>query len=82
MLAAAAMAMVAEWLRPALEDATAPAAASRLVQLMLLGYAIGVVAIVYALAAYALRLPEPALMLAKLTARLGSRSRRPRVRQP
>lgn len=70
MLATAAMAMAAEAMRGPLQEATESGAAPRIVQLLLLGYAIGVVALTYLLAAYYLRLPEVGLLLGRLESRV------------
>jgi putative peptidoglycan lipid II flippase len=69
-LATAAMAMVAEAMREPLQRATEPGAAPRIAQLLLLGYAIGVVAATYFLAAYYLRIPEAGQLLARVESRI------------
>jgi putative peptidoglycan lipid II flippase len=69
-LAAAAMTAMAELVRPKLEQATAPGAAHRLTQLLLLAYAAGLIAATYFLAAHALRMPEMARGLALVKRRL------------
>jgi putative peptidoglycan lipid II flippase len=66
MLATAVVELLARLMRGPLEDATAHGAAPRLVQVMLLGYAIGIVAFGYFVASYLLRLPETSLLLARL----------------
>jgi putative peptidoglycan lipid II flippase len=58
LVAAAAMVLVAEAVRGLLTDATRSGEAPRVVQLMLLGYTIGVTGLSYFVAAYYLRLPE------------------------
>jgi putative peptidoglycan lipid II flippase len=57
-VASAAMALVSETIAPKLTDATIPGVAPRLVQLMILGYALTVVALVYFLAAYFLQIRQ------------------------
>lgn len=70
LVATAVMAVVAELMRSHLEDATRAGAGPRLVQLVLLGYSIGVVALAYLVAAYYLRLPEVGLLTRKVEARI------------
>ncbi|HET8522878.1 MAG TPA: hypothetical protein VFL82_06580, partial [Thermomicrobiales bacterium] len=57
-LVCAGMAAVAAAIRVPLEEATTPGAANRLLQVMLLGYAMAVVAGAYFLFAYYLRIPQ------------------------
>ncbi len=70
MLAAAAMALMAELVRPKLERATAPGTGHRIVHLLLLGYATALVAGTYFVAGYLLRLPEVTRGLAMAHRRL------------
>jgi putative peptidoglycan lipid II flippase len=69
-LATAVMALAAEAMRGPLQDATTAGTAPRIVQVMLLGYAIGIVGLTYFLAAYYLRLPEVGLLLGRMESRL------------
>jgi putative peptidoglycan lipid II flippase len=57
-LATAAMAVMAELIRPKLEAATADDGSSRLLHLVMLGYAMALLAATYFVAAYLLRVPE------------------------
>jgi putative peptidoglycan lipid II flippase len=70
MLATAAMATMAEIVRPKLEDATATATAHRLTHLVMLGYVMVLLAGTYFLAAYFLRVPEVERGLAILSSRI------------
>lgn len=77
-LATAAMTLAAEAIRDPLQKATVQGEAPRIVQLALLGYAIGVVALIYFFAAYCLRLPEIDQILDRVGSRIsGLRSRLP-----
>lgn len=58
MLATAAMATMAEIVRPKLERATAVGSANRIVHLMMLGYAAALLAATYFVAGYLLKIPE------------------------
>jgi putative peptidoglycan lipid II flippase len=69
-LAAAAMALAAEAIRDPLEKATRHGAAPRAIQVLLLGYGIGVVGLTYFVAAYFLRLPEVGQILERLESRV------------
>ncbi len=69
-LATAAMALVAEAMSEPLRKATLSGAAPRVVQVLLLGYAIGLVALTYLLAAYYLRIPEVGMILGRVEARI------------
>ena len=77
-LATATMALAAEAVRPRLEAATAAGVASRPMQLLLLGYAMGIVGLIYLAAARYLRLPEADLVLGSLVSRVARRQRRQR----
>ena len=70
LIAAAVMVLVAESVRGLLEDATRSGEAPRLIQLLLLGYAIGVTALSYFVAAHYLRLSEIGLITTQLKRRL------------
>jgi putative peptidoglycan lipid II flippase len=70
MLATAAMATMAEIIRPKLEDATATATAHRLTHLIMLGYVMALLAGTYFVAAYFLRVPEVERGLSMLTSRI------------
>lgn len=70
LIAAAVMVLVAEAVRGLLIDATRSGEAPRVVQLMLLGYTIGVTGLSYFVAAHYLRLPEVDQMLDQLERRL------------
>jgi putative peptidoglycan lipid II flippase len=69
-LATAAMALVAEAMREPLRKATLSGEAPRAVQILLLGYSIGLVALVYFLAAYYLRIPEVGMVLNRVESRI------------
>lgn len=58
MLATAAMATMAEIVRPKLERATAAGVSNRVLHLVMLGYVMGLLAGTYFVAAYFLRIPE------------------------
>jgi hypothetical protein len=66
------MALVAELVAPKLDDVTSGGSASRLVQLGMLGIAVGACAVTYFLAAWLLGIPE---------ARNGMNTARDRVRR-
>jgi putative peptidoglycan lipid II flippase len=66
LLATAAVELLAKVIRAPLVDATAPGVAPRLVQVALLGFAIGIVALGYFVAALNLRLPESSLILGRI----------------
>jgi putative peptidoglycan lipid II flippase len=70
LLATAVMAVAAEAMRGPLQEATIAGTAPRIVQVMLLGYAIGIVGLTYFLAAYYLRLPEIEVLLGRVESRL------------
>jgi putative peptidoglycan lipid II flippase len=69
-LATAVTALAAESIRVPLEKATLQGEAPRVVQLLLLGYAIGVVGLTYFFTAYCLRLPEVDQLLDRLASRV------------
>lgn len=69
-LAAAAMALVAEAVRDPLQRATLQGEAPRAIQVLLLGYATGVVGLTYFVAAYYLRVPQVDQILDRLAARV------------
>lgn len=77
--ASAFMAVVAWRTAPAVTDAIAVGTASRAVQILLLGYALGVVGASYLLAAHLLRIPELAHLTGRLAGRLPSMPRRRRT---
>jgi putative peptidoglycan lipid II flippase len=58
MVSAAAMATMAELIRPKLDEATAIESTNRIVHLFMLGYATALLATTYFVAAYILRVPE------------------------
>jgi putative peptidoglycan lipid II flippase len=58
MLATAAMATMAEIVRPKLEQATAGGVSNRILHFVMLGYVMGLLAGTYFVAAYFLRIPE------------------------
>lgn len=70
LLATAAMALAAEAMSEPLRKATQSGAAPRVVQMLLLGYAIGLVALTYFLTAYYLRIPEVGLVLSRIESRI------------
>jgi putative peptidoglycan lipid II flippase len=70
LIAAAVMVLVAEAVRDLLIDATRSGEASRIVQLLLLGYTIGVTGLSYFVAAHYLRLREVDQLLDQLERRL------------
>jgi putative peptidoglycan lipid II flippase len=69
-LVCAGMAAIAAAIRVPLEEATTPGAANRLLQVMLLGYAMALVAGAYFLLAYYLRIPQVLRGLALVTNRV------------
>jgi putative peptidoglycan lipid II flippase len=73
LLATAAMATMAELIRPRLEAATADEGSSRLLHLIMLGYAMALLAATYFVAAYLLRVPEVARMTSMVARRLPTR---------
>jgi putative peptidoglycan lipid II flippase len=75
MLATAVMAMIAEIVRPKLEQATASDSTSRLMHLVMLGYALAMLTATYFLAAFWLRIPEAERFLSAFERRLPIRLR-------
>jgi putative peptidoglycan lipid II flippase len=69
-IATGAAAMTAELMRSRLEDATRAGEGPRIIQLVLLGYAIGIVALVFFFTARYLRLPEADLFYDRVESRL------------
>jgi putative peptidoglycan lipid II flippase len=69
-LVCAGMAAIAAAIRVPLEEATTPGAANRLLQVMLLGYAMAIVGGAYFLFAYYLRIPQVLRGLALVTSRV------------
>jgi len=75
MVSAAAMATMAELIRPKLELATASESAHRLTHLVMLGYAMALLAGTYFVAAYLLRVPEVDKAVGMISRRIPERFR-------
>ena len=76
MLATAVMAMIAEIVRPKLEQATASDSTNRFMHLVMLAYVLAMLTATYFLAAIWLRIPEAERFLSALERRLPIRLRR------